>query len=171
MWKYNYTNSTELHHSGIKGMKWGIRRYQNPDGTLTPAGKARYYDSGKKKDPRDMTIEDLKDSTKRLKAENEYRDNINKANKYDNRKINKLIQIGAATAGSFIVVGGGQLAKEYVDNKNKDPKYKLGKNAIKSALISGGAAGGMAALLTSISSNNIELQRNSPIPIRKYDYK
>lgn len=32
----------ELYHSGIKGMKWGIRRYQNPDGSLTPAGRKRY---------------------------------------------------------------------------------------------------------------------------------
>lgn len=29
-------------HSGIKGMKWGIRRWQRLDGTLTPAGKERY---------------------------------------------------------------------------------------------------------------------------------
>ncbi len=34
--------SSSLSHFGIKGQKWGIRRYQNPDGTLTPAGKARY---------------------------------------------------------------------------------------------------------------------------------
>lgn len=34
----------ELCHFGIKGMKWGIRRYQNEDGSLTPAGKARYND-------------------------------------------------------------------------------------------------------------------------------
>lgn len=31
-----------LVHHGIKGMKWGIRRYQNEDGSLTPAGKKRY---------------------------------------------------------------------------------------------------------------------------------
>lgn len=31
----------ELCHHGIKGMKWGIRRYQNEDGTLTPEGKKR----------------------------------------------------------------------------------------------------------------------------------
>lgn len=40
MWKYN--NTSELYHWGIKGMKWGIRRYQNDDGSLTPAGKRRY---------------------------------------------------------------------------------------------------------------------------------
>ena len=32
----------ELTHWGIKGMRWGVRRYQNPDGTLTPAGRKRY---------------------------------------------------------------------------------------------------------------------------------
>ena len=32
----------ELYHHGIKGMKWNVRRFQNKDGSLTPAGKKRY---------------------------------------------------------------------------------------------------------------------------------
>lgn len=37
-------DSTLIHY-GIKNQKWGVRRFQNPDGTLTPAGKERYDDS------------------------------------------------------------------------------------------------------------------------------
>ena len=40
----------ELMHYGILGQKWGIRRYQNPDGTLTDAGKARLSRNSKKLD-------------------------------------------------------------------------------------------------------------------------
>ena len=38
----------ELYHHGIKGQKWGVRRYQNKDGTLTPAGKKKYAKADKK---------------------------------------------------------------------------------------------------------------------------
>ena len=37
-------------HSGIKGMKWGVRRYQNEDGTLTEAGKKRYARDAREKE-------------------------------------------------------------------------------------------------------------------------
>lgn len=40
---YGHPCSDELYHHGIAGQKWGVRRFQNVDGTLTPAGKERYY--------------------------------------------------------------------------------------------------------------------------------
>ena len=44
MWEYTYTpDPNELYHYGILGMKWGVRRYQNKDGSLTNAGRRHYY--------------------------------------------------------------------------------------------------------------------------------
>lgn len=41
-WYIGNDESPSLSHHGILGMKWGVRRYQNPDGSLTDAGKKRY---------------------------------------------------------------------------------------------------------------------------------
>jgi hypothetical protein len=39
-----YIINCELYHHGVKGMKWGVRRYQNKDGSLTAQGRKRYAD-------------------------------------------------------------------------------------------------------------------------------
>lgn len=43
----------ELYHHGIKGQKWGVRRYQNKDGSLTDVGKDRYVRKRDVKQARD----------------------------------------------------------------------------------------------------------------------
>lgn len=48
--EYEIYRVDELSHSGVKGMRWGIRRYQNKDGSLTPAGKKRYVAEERKRE-------------------------------------------------------------------------------------------------------------------------
>ena len=77
----------ELYHWGIKGMKWGVRRFQNPDGSLTPAGKKRYSAEGgegeekpnyapkaPKKSAGDYTDDELRAQINRMQMEKQYRD-------------------------------------------------------------------------------------------------
>jgi hypothetical protein len=64
----NMTNMDELQHWGIKGMRWGERRYQNKDGTLTPAGKKRY----------DKEVANLKKETEKVKAAEKIAENKRK---------------------------------------------------------------------------------------------
>lgn len=71
-------------HSGILGMKWGVRRYQNKDGSLTPAGKKRYGSNTRKNpesaetktskypDVKTLSDDDITKIVNRIKREQEY---------------------------------------------------------------------------------------------------
>lgn len=74
----------ELYHYGVQGMKWGVRRYQNKDGSLTNAGRkrqAKVDDKAQKKDRkaasknrRTLSDADLKKRIERIKMEKQLKD-------------------------------------------------------------------------------------------------
>lgn len=49
-YSYNYNNTSVLYHHGIKGQRWGVRRYQYSDGSLTAAGRRHYGVGGAEKE-------------------------------------------------------------------------------------------------------------------------
>ena len=101
-----YTDADELYHHGIKGMKWGVRRFQRKDGSLTSAGKNRYLD-----DP-SVTSSKAKmesDRAKQRLANAEYNKAYNKAS-YIPTKSNRQA-----------------LSKAYADKIKADSEYRRSK--------------------------------------------
>lgn len=101
---YVYVNG-ELYHHGVKGMKWGVRRYQNKDGSLTNAGKRRrrsdnYHDDYKRAHNKDsvkyMSDKELRERNNRLQMEQQYK-NLTKRQQSAGEKWAKQILVGAAT--------------------------------------------------------------------------
>lgn len=75
----------ELEHHGIKGQKWGVRRYQNKDGSYTDIGRKRYKNEPRhtgKDDPIKKAREDRKRAyeNRRLLSDEELRARINRLN-------------------------------------------------------------------------------------------
>ena len=68
------TRQNELTHHGIKGQKWGVRRFQNKDGSLTPAGRKRYDEPNQGTNSTNKKTQNTKSkSLHRLKLEEKYR--------------------------------------------------------------------------------------------------
>lgn len=117
-----------LSHSGIKGQKWGVRRFQNEDRTWTAAGKERY---GSKKNNvhsdyarahtnkriQDMSDKELRDVNNRLQMEQQYR----------SLKMNSsTVMRGMA----YVAAAGGIMATGLTMYNNTDKIIGLGKKAI-----------------------------------------
>ena len=83
--------NNELYHWGTKGMKWGVRRYQYKDGTLTPKGKKRYSEDAfrtknlKKKNLNQMSNAEIRALNERMQLEQNYK-NLKKQRKSAGRK-------------------------------------------------------------------------------------
>ena len=70
--------SNELYHHGIKGMKWGVRRYQNYNGEYTQEGLRRYKAVNKR-------YQDSKNAYNSLKKNGGSKDAIREAREHTNR--------------------------------------------------------------------------------------
>ena len=113
----------ELYHHGIKGMKWGVRRYQNKDGSLTAAGKkrqrgwsedAKTADNISRKSVKAMSNAELRKLNERTQLETNYKNLHPGAVK----KGMRFVTTAAAFTGTALALYG-----------NADKLVKLGKTA------------------------------------------
>ena len=138
----SFVNENELYHWGIKGMKWGVRRYQNPDGSLTAAGRKRYTDkdgnlnaAGKKKFGNSVKTktESEAETPKRKSVKDMTDDELNKAvirarqeDEYNRLRPEPKPEVKNATAKAF--------AKRLVNEVAVPALINSGKNALQKAL-------------------------------------
>lgn len=110
----------ELKHFGIRGMKWGIRRYQNEDGSYTEEGRLRY-----KKALSEMSDDDLRKLVDRTRRQKEYYELIAQRNKaFDdlNPKVKRALAKEAKRAAKR---SGGGFAKSFGETLGRGSAEKL----------------------------------------------
>jgi len=158
----DYLKTKELYHSGIKGMRWGVRRFQNEDGTLTEAGKARYNKDGSPKNPEKMSDEDLASANRRLGAESQYRQLTGTTQPGRTLNRDTAIKIGAtfiSTAAATFLLRKYKKGTWLGGDRIKDGTFGRGeagalrrKKAIGSAFVTAALAGSIGALMAGASS-------------------
>ena len=116
-------------HYGVKGMKWGVRRYQNKDGSLTPAGKARERTKNEKRsrselsrNRRTASLEELTKQINRLETEKKLKSLIDEDIKPGRTMVAKILKSSGSKVLSGAVAGGIAYAVHYALTKEFDPK-------------------------------------------------
>lgn len=110
-----YETSNSLSHHGIKGQKWGVRRFQNKDGTLTAKGKKRYADDSE--NIKNMSNDELRARINRLRNEQRYSELTRKHSNLSD--VLDLVEDGSGVASK-----GANTAKEGLS-------LRLSKNKMK----------------------------------------
>lgn len=113
---------TPLTHWGVKGMKWGVRRYQNKDGSLTSAGTKRYGDRADdpvfKQDSKKYGSEDAY-KINRLMSEKGYSHRQASTHVTNTKKAKKTlakIVAGGAAIAAVSAIGSTAVASYFTDN-------------------------------------------------------